>query len=612
MKRFIPGLMLVCLLMGLATPVSAISAVELSDIKGDEWYASAVTEMVQAGIINGFPDKTFRAAEVVSSAEFITMVAKAVVAPVGAGREPWTSSKVKEHWAGLTLETAFNANWCNWGIAVQPYSESDKPILKRQAAVILLNAFRGKLKTLGSVPVIRDECRLDEDRGQVLAAYQYGILTGDGQGNCNAESTLTRAEAAMLVYRALKVAEMPEDFWKDETAGESRNIFELYKEDGRLKETSSNTLASVDSAVPGITVTRNAEAGSVSIKMAEIYGGYSETSRAMVKELLKIAYPEKYEEAYLATIDTMLDCVFERRNMNRSTAGALRFIDQRSFTTELISSGDKAVSIRIGNYGDYEDFKLQAKISGSSFSYRSGSVDESILTSQKLIDKYNMSERTKDEVAAIMSYPIQWYNDPENVGSNVYNMPRTAERVIEVYTEKGLIKESENALMVPTDPEIEAGIWIANGRLSTKGVDIALSEPFGGYSEASRAYLKELLKIAYPKSYEEAYALTIQTMLDIVHEIYANKQNPAGVASILDDRPFVVRMVSPEHANTRSVFIYIGDYVGQDFKYYNSFQSWNNNFEGYEYLGGSLDESARIRAELIQKYGIEEHEYSSN
>lgn len=357
-------------------PVQAAEA-ELVDISGTEWYAKEVIEMVNSGVITGLPDKTFGASQTISGAEFVTIVARAVSAPTGAA---------DGHWAGLTMQSAKAAGWfTDAEIMADTY---DYPVSRQQVAMILVKAYEGKLKKVSSLPLIEDKYLIiDRFIPYVEQAYTYELFKGDEEGNFNPFDNLTRAEAAVLIYRTKKNAETPIDTSKD--------IYELVKSCGKLTPTGElSFLAPVDTTIKGIEVLRAPIGSGILIKMNEVDGGYYPNSRALVKELLAIAYPTSSEEAYTLVINTMLDRVFESKIPGWNNSGAIRYFDNRKFSTALISSGDKAIRIYIGDYGDYADYELNATSfpDFAGYVYRGGSAAESQRISEEQIVKYGISK----------------------------------------------------------------------------------------------------------------------------------------------------------------------------------------------------------------------------
>ena len=87
LKKLFPNIFIITLLaITIIQPVKAES--KFADIEKDSWYAAYVEDLVQMGIINGFPDGTFRPLDTVNADQFIKMVVTALGENPGNGTPP--------------------------------------------------------------------------------------------------------------------------------------------------------------------------------------------------------------------------------------------------------------------------------------------------------------------------------------------------------------------------------------------------------------------------------------------------------------------------------------------------------------------------------------------
>ena len=192
-KRVIAALCLALLLL----PAVPASAAAPSDVVRGAWYESAVTEMFQTGVLNGYEDGTFRPDRSISAAEFIAVLARQT------GLSP--SAAQSDHWAAGLLETARSRGWYDWD-ELPPTGEGyDRPIPRQLAVKVMMNAlypdatydFNTESRKLN------DFDRLDgRYYNAVLGAYAVGLIRGDDRGNFAPQSDLTRAAACVMLYRA--------------------------------------------------------------------------------------------------------------------------------------------------------------------------------------------------------------------------------------------------------------------------------------------------------------------------------------------------------------------------------------------------------------------------
>ncbi|MCL2352964.1 MAG: S-layer homology domain-containing protein, partial [Firmicutes bacterium] len=82
---------------------------KFSDVPKDQWYSEAVGYLAAKGIVVGYPDGTFKGANLITRAEFATMVSKFEVYD-DTGDMPF-SDVHNEHWAANSIKNAYNKGW---------------------------------------------------------------------------------------------------------------------------------------------------------------------------------------------------------------------------------------------------------------------------------------------------------------------------------------------------------------------------------------------------------------------------------------------------------------------------------------------------------------------
>ena len=172
-----------------------------TDVTPGAWYEAAVTEMEQAGLLSGYPDGRFGPGDPISAAQFVSAAARC------AGLEPVQGQT--GHWASGALQAALQAGWYDWD-ELPPTGEGfDRPISRQLAVKILMRALlpqvRGDFNT--ESPKLKDFPQLDGRYYEpVLAAYAAGVVRGDADGNFHPKSSLSRAEACIMLQKAMKLA----------------------------------------------------------------------------------------------------------------------------------------------------------------------------------------------------------------------------------------------------------------------------------------------------------------------------------------------------------------------------------------------------------------------
>lgn len=125
----------------------SVGLIDYEDIKGDEWYADAMTWALTHGIYKGYPDKTVKATQKITRQEFASVI----------------YNFIKEHNINMPKVKDFN------------YKDQDK------IAPWALDAVK----------------HLDE----------LGLVNGENMDNYNATSTYTREDLALTIYKIIKFIE---------------------------------------------------------------------------------------------------------------------------------------------------------------------------------------------------------------------------------------------------------------------------------------------------------------------------------------------------------------------------------------------------------------------
>ena len=193
------ALMLIMLVGNVAIGVAAGSS--FTDLPQSHWARSNVHQMVDKGIIVGYPDGTFRPDKKVTYGEFIKM---AIAGITGQGSEMGSGGK---HWA---------YNYYMKGIELGLYTGTqipernlDREIIRADMSLIAANAIEGTV-TQGDTAIIEvyvlDIHKSTNRKSAVVKAYFLGILAGYPDQTFRPEQGLTRAESAAVIDRIITPA----------------------------------------------------------------------------------------------------------------------------------------------------------------------------------------------------------------------------------------------------------------------------------------------------------------------------------------------------------------------------------------------------------------------
>lgn len=160
--------------------------ISFSDVNVGDWYYDYVMDLANSGVINGYPDGTFRPQGQVTWGEALKLTAKAL----GYGDMASDGS----HWASGYLLWAKT----NGVIPADANVDLNAAITRGEMADLLANAMQLTSDENSSCPFE------DEAPESAIALYTAGIITGSLDGGhlvFRAESTITRAEMAAIIWR---------------------------------------------------------------------------------------------------------------------------------------------------------------------------------------------------------------------------------------------------------------------------------------------------------------------------------------------------------------------------------------------------------------------------
>ncbi|MGO4183890.1 PQQ-binding-like beta-propeller repeat protein [Paenibacillus sp. TAF43_2] len=178
--------------------VKHTSGLLFSDLKL-HWAKGAVEELAAAGVVDGFPDGTYRPAAQVTREQFLAMLAKKL--KVSSQAENLSFLDVPStRWSRPFIEAAVAQGWIDassYGNRFKP----EQPITREEVAVWTAKALKLIEKTDGLAKISDKSSIQASNLGLVGAIIDSGIITGYKDGSFKPLATLTRAEAAALLAR---------------------------------------------------------------------------------------------------------------------------------------------------------------------------------------------------------------------------------------------------------------------------------------------------------------------------------------------------------------------------------------------------------------------------
>lgn len=169
------------------------------------WAQSQISAAVRSGWIKGNPDGTYKPQDEMTRAEFVTALTQALQTP--SSPSPAGFTDVGSHWAAPSIQAALAAGIIQSPDYADGRFEPDRSITREEVMVMLVRAL-GLEGTAGAQERVLQRFS-DRDhlttRGAplVAVAVEQGLVQGYPDQTIRGEKTVNRAEAVVLVIRAL-------------------------------------------------------------------------------------------------------------------------------------------------------------------------------------------------------------------------------------------------------------------------------------------------------------------------------------------------------------------------------------------------------------------------
>ncbi len=189
----------------IASTVQSSSPSTFTDLPTTFWAYGAIEALNAQGLITGYPDGTFKPDQVITRAEFVTILVKSLKLPFVTPATPTFTDVNTSDWFYGAVETAYKN-----GLASGTGSEfsPNAPISRQEITVMLVQAL-GKAKDaaaeMNTATSFTDDSSIASwARGFVNIAVQDGLIHGYPGGSFGPTSSATRAEACEMIDSLLK------------------------------------------------------------------------------------------------------------------------------------------------------------------------------------------------------------------------------------------------------------------------------------------------------------------------------------------------------------------------------------------------------------------------
>ncbi|WP_341526725.1 DUF1565 domain-containing protein [Nostoc sp. UHCC 0302] len=182
-------------------PTPAPTSIDLSDI-ANHWAAAFIRELVKQGIVNGFPDRTFKPDATMTRAQFAALVVKAF--NPSSNRAATKFKDVPANfWASKAIEQAYQGSFLS-GYPDNTFRPNQN-IQRVQVIVSLVNGLGLSANGTTAIKAFDDQAKIPEyAKDEVAKALEKQIIINyPNLKQLNPTRDATRAEVAAIVYQTL-------------------------------------------------------------------------------------------------------------------------------------------------------------------------------------------------------------------------------------------------------------------------------------------------------------------------------------------------------------------------------------------------------------------------
>ena len=171
-----------------------------SDIIG-HWAESFIRQAIDTGVIKGYEDGTFRPERNITRAEFAALLVRALNLPVPDHAELAFKDKDKiPEWAHSYIAAAVDAKLI-LGYEDDTF-RADKQINREEICAVMVRAFGIALESDVEHSFADDDQMSEWARPYIAAAANAGLMNGRGDNRFAPKQLATRAEAAVVILRS--------------------------------------------------------------------------------------------------------------------------------------------------------------------------------------------------------------------------------------------------------------------------------------------------------------------------------------------------------------------------------------------------------------------------
>lgn len=169
------------------------------DVSKDYWAFTYIADLTERGVIKGYEDGSFKPEKTVSRAEWAKMMVDA--AGLSATDDRVFFYDTKDHWANKYINAA-----SSYLFGYDSYYRPDQAACREDVtiAMVLLKGYDTSDVDYTYLQFKDNDSISNYAKGYVAVAIKNNLISGFEDNTFRGQDTLTRAEAATLMYRAFK------------------------------------------------------------------------------------------------------------------------------------------------------------------------------------------------------------------------------------------------------------------------------------------------------------------------------------------------------------------------------------------------------------------------
>ncbi len=365
-KNFVSALLASALACALSFTSFAFAAPRFTDVNG-HWAAAEINRIADGGLVQGYGNGKFGPDDILN----IDQLAKIICNVKGVDDQA-----ANGYWGYGAVKYCVETSKCLPSQGDYTAANYAVPCSRELAIYMFVKALgMGAEAEAIARPALTYEAIPDwadislQYRTSALNAYKVGLIKGiDDQGTFGPDGAFTRAQVATMLVRAgwLKAAVKATDSNVETLT--NQQIFEMYKATGILKYSESTGIPTLYSdGTPTMDEIGRVEINHfngtengglvVTLREGNYYvdstSSFNYAGRQWLKQVLQVAYPASWQEAYNAVHDVFLNEIHEYNGT--AEPSALRWLDGREFRCVMDSSGNACV-ISIGQPGHTKSY----------------------------------------------------------------------------------------------------------------------------------------------------------------------------------------------------------------------------------------------------------------